>query len=374
MLKLITIFNILGDYMTQVFNFSAGPATMPKDVLLQAQTELLNWKNQNTSVMEVSHRGIPFMELVKQAEIDLRNLYSIPDNYKIMFLQGGARGQFAAIPMNLANKKGKALYLTSGHWSKTAADEARLFCDVNEINILSDNEPLSISNLDFTEQAENYDYVHYCPNETISGLEIFDIPNVGNTTLIADMSSTILSRKIDINKFGMIYAGAQKNLGPSGVTIVIIREDLLNQARLATPSIWNYSIQVAKDSMINTPPTFAWYICALVFKYWLQRGGLNFIEEHNKVKAQLLYKCIDQSKLFKNNICPQNRSLMNITFTTGNSDLDTKFIQEANNIGLLALKGHKVLGGMRASIYNAMPLEGVKKLITFIEEFDQKNS
>lgn len=360
--------------MSQFFNFSAGPATMPKAVLEQAQKELLNWQEQHSSVMEVSHRSTLFMNLIKQAERDFRKLYAIPDNYKIMFLQGGARGQFAAIPMNLANKTGKALYLTSGHWSKTAATEARLFCNVDEVNILNNEELLSVNLLDFSQQAQDYDYVHYCPNETISGVEIFDIPNVGNTTLVADMSSTILSRKIDISKFGLIYAGAQKNLGPSGVTIVIVRDDLIDDARLATPTIWNYGIQAQRDSMINTPPTFAWYICALVFDYWLKQGGLDNIEKNNKIKAALLYEYIDQSQLFSNNVNKQNRSLMNITFTTNDDGINTKFITEANEKGLQALKGHKVQGGMRASIYNAMPIEGVQALIEFMKKFELENN
>ena len=359
--------------MDQFFNFSAGPATMPKAVLKQAQSELLNWQEQHSSVMEVSHRSALFMSLIKQAERDFRKLYAIPDNYKIMFLQGGARGQFAAIPMNLANQKGKTLYLTSGHWSKTAAAEARLFCSVDEVNILKEDNLLSVTSLDFSQLAQNYDYVHYCPNETISGVEIFDIPDVGDATLVADMSSTILSRKIDISKFGLIYAGAQKNLGPSGVTLVIVREDLLGNARLATPTIWNYSIQTQRDSMINTPPTFAWYICALVFDYWLKQGGLSNIEKNNKAKAELLYNYIDQSALFYNNVSPQNRSLMNVTFTTHNDELNTKFVTEANKHGLQALKGHKVQGGMRASIYNAMPIEGVQALIAFMKKFEQEN-
>ncbi|MGY4675772.1 3-phosphoserine/phosphohydroxythreonine transaminase [Ursidibacter arcticus] len=359
--------------MTQVFNFSAGPAMMPKAVLEQAQAELLNWQEQQTSVMEVSHRGKLFMELITQADKDFRELYNIPENYKILFLQGGARGQFAAIPMNLIGEKGKALYLTSGHWSATAAKEARLFCEIDEINILEQSDTLKVANLDFSNIAEQYDYIHYCPNETISGVEIFDLPNVGNSVLVADMSSNILSREIDISKFGIIYAGAQKNLGPAGITIVIVREDLIGKARKATPSIWNYEVQAKSDSMINTPPTFAWYLCSLVFKHLLKEGGVKAVEQRNQAKAKLLYDYLDQSDFYRNTVAIENRSLMNITFTTGNDELNAKFVTEATANGLQALKGHKVLGGMRASIYNAMPIEGVQALITFMQKFAEEN-
>lgn len=360
--------------MTEVYNFSAGPAMMPKKVLEHAQKELLNWLDQGTSVMEVSHRGKLFMELAAQSEADLRKLYNIPENYRILFLQGGARGQFAAIPMNLIGKKGKALYLNSGHWSATAAKEARNFTEIDEINILETDPQLKVNRLDFSDIAEQYDYVHYCTNETISGVEIFDIPNVGNTPLVADMSSDILSRGIDISKFSMIYAGAQKNLGPAGITIVIIRDDLLGNARKDTPSIWNYAVQRDADSMINTPPTFAWYLCSLVFKHLLAEGGLKATEERNVAKASLLYDYLDSSKFYYNTVAKENRSLMNVTFTTGNDELNAKFVAEATACGLQALKGHKVLGGMRASIYNAMPIEGVQALIKFMQEFELRNA
>lgn len=356
--------------MMQIYNFSAGPAMMPNAVLAQAQAELQNWQGLGTSVMEVSHRGKPFMDLVSQAEKDFRTLYSIPDNYKILFLQGGARGQFSAIPMNLIGKKGKALYLNSGHWSATAAKEARLFCEIDEISILQQGEELGIGALDFSDIAEQYDYVHYCPNETISGVEIFDVPKVGNAVLVADMSSTILSREIDISQFGLIYAGAQKNLGPAGITIVIVREELIGNARTATPSIWNYAVQANSDSMINTPPTFAWYLCSLVFKHLLANGGISAVEARNRAKAELLYDYLDQSTFYRNTVEKANRSRMNVTFTTDNDELNAKFVAEATACGLQALKGHKVLGGMRASIYNAMPIEGVQALIAFMREFE----
>ena len=359
--------------MSNVFNFSAGPAMMPPEVLQQAQAELLNWQNQGTSVMEVSHRGKYFIELAEQSVKDFRQLFNIPSNYKILFLQGGARGQFAAIPMNLIGEKGKALYLNSGHWSATAAKEARNFAEIDEINILDQNGELKINRLDFSDIAEQYDYVHYCPNETISGVEIFEEPKVGNAVLVADMSSNILSRKIDVNKFGLIYAGAQKNLGPAGITIVIVREDLIGNARKATPSIWDYAVQTKADSMINTPPTFAWYLCALVFKHLLTQGGLDAMEQRNRAKAELLYQYLDNSRLFRNTVAKQNRSIMNVTFTTGNDELNAKFVAEATAAGLQALKGHKVLGGMRASIYNAMPIEGVRALVAFMQKFEAEN-
>ncbi len=359
--------------MSNVFNFSAGPAMMPPEVLQQAQAELLNWQNQGTSVMEVSHRGKYFIELAEQSVKDFRQLFNIPSNYKILFLQGGARGQFAAIPMNLIGEKGKALYLNSGHWSATAAKEARNFAEIDEINILDQNSELKINRLDFSDIAEQYDYVHYCPNETISGVEIFEEPKVGNAVLVADMSSNILSRKIDVSKFGLIYAGAQKNLGPAGITIVIVREDLIGNARKATPSIWDYAVQTKADSMINTPPTFAWYLCALVFKHLLTQGGLDAMEQRNRAKAELLYQYLDNSRLFRNTVAKQNRSIMNVTFTTGNDELNAKFVAEATAAGLQALKGHKVLGGMRASIYNAMPIEGVQALVAFMQKFEAEN-
>lgn len=358
----------------KVFNFSAGPAMMPKAVLEKAQAELLNWLNQGTSVMEVSHRGKLFMEMIADCEQDFRRLFNVPENYKVLFLQGGARGQFAAIPMNLGNKKGKALYLNDGHWSATAAKEARNFIEVDEINILNSDRTLQVERLDFSDIAEQYDYVHYCTNETISGVEIFEVPNVGNAVLVADMSSDILSRQIDISKFGVIYAGAQKNMGPSGITIVIVREDLLGQARKETPSIWNYEIQANNDSMINTPPTFAWYLCSLVYKDLLANGGLAAVEQRNRAKAELLYNYLDQSSFYRNYVAKNNRSLMNITFTTDNDELNAKFVAEATKAGLQALKGHKVLGGMRASIYNAMPIEGVEALIAFMQKFEQENA
>ncbi|MDU8924240.1 3-phosphoserine/phosphohydroxythreonine transaminase [Pasteurellaceae bacterium LIM206] len=361
--------------MSNVFNFSAGPAMMPPAVLKKAQEELLDWRNQGVSVMEVSHRGKYFMELITQADKDFRKLYHVPDNYKVLFLQGGARGQFAAIPMNLIGEKGKALYLNSGHWSATAAKEARNFAEIDEISIIEEKDGLTaVKNLDFSDIAEQYDYVHYCPNETITGVEINEIPNVGNAVLVADMSSNIMSRRVDVSKFGLIYAGAQKNLGPAGIVIVIVREDLIGKARKATPSIWNYEVQANADSMINTPPTFAWYLCSLVFKDLLANGGVDAVAARNVKKAELLYRYLDQTSFYHNTIAKPFRSIMNVTFTTGNDELNAKFVAEATAAGLQALKGHKVFGGMRASIYNAMPIEGVETLIAFMKKFERENA
>lgn len=362
--------------MTQVFNFSAGPAMISKPVLEKAQSELLNWLGQGTSVMEVSHRGKLFMEMITECDKDLRQLFNVPDNYKILFLQGGARGQFAAVPMNLIGAKGKALYLNSGHWSGMAAKEARNFCELDEISIVDkdENGVISVNRTDFSDIAEQYDYVHYCTNETITGVQIKEIPKVGNAVLVADMSSDIMSKPVDISKFGLIYAGAQKNLGPAGITLVIVREDLIGHARQATPSIWNYETQANSDSMINTPPTFAWYLCALVFKQMLAEGGLEIYAKRNEKKAALLYSYLEQSQFYRNYIAVANRSVMNVTFSTDNDELNAKFVAEAAEAGLQALKGHKVLGGMRASIYNAMPIEGVEALIAFMKKFEAENA
>ncbi|TNH06087.1 3-phosphoserine/phosphohydroxythreonine transaminase [Testudinibacter sp. TR-2022] len=360
--------------MSKVFNFSAGPAMMPQAVLAQAQQELLNWEGLQTSVMEVSHRGKHFMALAERSIQQLRELLAIPDNYQVLFAQGGARGQFAAVPMNLLSENGKALYLNSGYWSAAAAKEARLFGEINEVTISAEQDGVvAVDQLDFSEVAAQYDYVHYCPNETISGIEIFDVPKVGDAVLVADMSSNILSRAIDVSKFGVIYAGAQKNMGPSGIVILIVRDDLIGKARANTPSIWNYQILRDNDSMFNTPPTFAWYLCSLVFQWLLDNGGLTAMESRNRAKAEKLYAYLDQSDFYRNTVAVANRSLMNVTFTCSDDELNAKFVAEATKCGLQALKGHRIVGGMRASIYNAMPLEGVEALIAFMQQFAQAN-
>lgn len=360
--------------MSQVYNFSAGPALLPKSVLEKAQQELLNWEGLHSSVMEVSHRGKNFIELAERSINDVRKLLNIPDNYQVLFAQGGARGQFAAIPMNLLSAEGKALYLNSGYWSQEASKEAKRYGTIDEVDISELNDgTVGVKSLDFSEKAKGYDYVHYCPNETISGVEIFEEPDVGDAVLVADMSSNILSRPIDVSKYGLIYAGAQKNMGPSGIVILIVRDDLIGKASPATPSVWNYEILRDKDSMYNTPPTFAWYLCSLVFEWLLQQGGLESMEQRNRQKAELLYQYIDQSELFYNEVAVANRSLMNVTFTTGNSELDAKFVAQATANGLQAIKGHRIVGGMRASIYNAMPQAGVEALIEFMKKFTAEN-
>ncbi|MBV7387503.1 3-phosphoserine/phosphohydroxythreonine transaminase [Pasteurellaceae bacterium TAE3-ERU1] len=359
--------------MSKVFNFSAGPAMMPADVLEKAQNELRNWEELHTSVMEVSHRGKNFMALAKRSIEQVRELLAIPDNYQVLFAQGGARGQFAAIPMNLLGPKGKALYLNSGYWSNAAADEAKRYGEIEVKDILVEKDGKSAVALpDLSQIAKEYDYVHYCPNETISGVEIFDVPEVGEGVLVADMSSTILSRPIDVSRFGMIYAGAQKNVGPAGITLLIVRDDLIGHAQAITPSIWNYQVLRDSDSMFNTPPTFAWYLCSLVFEWLLQHGGLAAMEQRNQEKAQTLYRYIDQSAVFHNTVSVDNRSRMNVTFTTGNAERDAEFVAKATVAGLQALKGHRIVGGMRASIYNAMPLAGVEALIEFMQGFEQR--
>ena len=356
--------------MSNVFNFSAGPAMMPPEVLQQAQAELLNWQNQGTSVMEVSHRGKYFIELAEQSVKDFRQLFNIPSNYKILFLQGGARGQFAAIPMNLIGEKGKALYLNSGHWSATAAKEARNFAEIDEINILDQNGELKINRLDFSDIAEQYDYVHYCPNETISGVEIFEEPKVGNAVLVADMSSNILSRKIDVNKFGLIYAGAQKNIGPGGVVVVIARKSFLAGRNKALPSMLNYEVHMDNNSLYNTPPAFAVYVVGKVAKWLKAQGGLEVMARRNEEKAKIVYDVIDAYPDFYHGYAEkESRSLMNVTFGLPTKELEEKFATEAKTLGMDGLKGHRSVGGLRASIYNAMPKAGCEKLAEFMEEF-----
>ncbi|MBE2895643.1 3-phosphoserine/phosphohydroxythreonine transaminase [Pasteurellaceae bacterium HPA106] len=359
--------------MSKVFNFSAGPAMMPAEVLEKAQNELRNWEELQTSVMEVSHRGKNFMALAKRSIEQVRELLAIPDNYQVLFAQGGARGQFAAIPMNLLTPKGKALYLNSGYWSNAAADEAKRYGTIEVQDILVEKKGQSAVDLpDLSAVASQYDYVHYCPNETISGVEIFDVPDVGDGVLVADMSSTILSRPIDVSRFGLIYAGAQKNVGPAGITLIIVRDDLIGRAQPITPSIWNYQVLRDSDSMFNTPPTFAWYLCSLVFEWLLQHGGLDAMAQRNQTKAQALYNFIDQSAVFHNTVARENRSRMNVTFTTGDAERDMQFVAQATAAGLQALKGHRIVGGMRASIYNAMPLDGINALIDFMQAFEQQ--
>ncbi|MBL0711827.1 MAG: 3-phosphoserine/phosphohydroxythreonine transaminase [Colwellia sp.] len=362
--------------MSEVFNFCAGPAMLPKAVMIKAQKEFINWNNTGSSVMELSHRSGIYMAMAAQAEADLRELMAIPDNYKVLFCHGGGRGQFSAVPLNLLPQGKSADYIVNGSWSKAAAVEAKNFGDINVINIReehSDGETslIPLKNWSLNKEAA---YVHYCPNETVDGIEINDIPETNGVPLVADMSSTILSHEIDVAKFGLIYAGAQKNIGPSGLTIVIVREDLLGHAHQATPCIMNYKTSADNDSMYNTPPTYAWYLAGLVFQWLKDLGGIKAIAKINQAKAELLYQAIDESDFYQNHIEAQYRSKMNIPFWLKDESLNKQFLTQAEDHGLMALKGHRIVGGMRASIYNAMPIEGVQALVDFMKKFEQENS
>lgn len=355
--------------MSRLFNFSAGPAMLPESVLATAQSELLDWHDSGMSVMEMSHRGKEFMSIASKTETDLRQLLAIPDNYKVLFLQGGASSQFAMVPMNLARAGDSVDYINTGAWSKKAIAEAKRYCNVNVI-WSGENSNFSTTpeegELNFDDKAA---YVHYTPNETIGGVEFPYIPDTGDIPLVADMSSTILSRPLDVSRFGIIYAGAQKNIGPAGLTLVIIREDLLGSAQDATPSMFNYQIHADNDSMYNTPPTFAIYLAGLVFEWLLEIGGLSAMGEINKRKADLLYQCIDDSAYYQSPVEVRSRSWMNVPFTLADADKDSEFLQQASAQNLTTLKGHRSVGGMRASIYNAMPEEGVKALVAFMKSF-----
>ncbi|KJR21587.1 phosphoserine transaminase [Vibrio navarrensis] len=357
-----------------VFNFSAGPAALPKPVMQQAQQELLDWQGLGTSVMEISHRSKEFVAVAEQSERDLRDLLNIPDNYKVLFCQGGARAQFAAVPLNLLGDAQTATYIDAGYWAQSAVEEAKKYCepDVFDAKTSIDGKVAVLPALQWKIHPDAA-YVHFCPNETIDGIEINDLP-VTDKPIVADMSSTILSREIDVSQYGVIYAGAQKNIGPSGIAIAIVRDDLLGLAKQVLPSVLDYKTLAEQDSMFNTPPTFAWYLSGLVFKWLKAQGGVKAIEQINREKAALLYNYIDQSDFYINNIHPQNRSLMNVPFQMVKPELDALFLKQADAVGLKSLKGHRVAGGMRASIYNAMPLEGVQALVDFMRKFEQENA
>ena len=357
--------------MDRVFNFSAGPAALPLEVLQQAQAEMVNWHGCGMSVMEMSHRGKEYMAIQAEAEADLRELMGIPANYKVLFLQGGASLQFAMVPMNLLRGKASADYLNTGEWSKKAIKEAKKY---GAVNVIASSEDKNFSYAPAFSQWKldpNAAYVHITQNETIGGVEIFETPDAGNVPLVSDMSSTILSRPFDVSKFGLIYAGAQKNIGPAGLTIVIVREDLIGQTVAGTPTMMDYQIQAENDSMYNTPPTYAIYIAGLVFKMLKAKGGIAAMEKTNRAKAKILYDVLDASSFFASPVAKENRSLMNIPFTLKNADLDEEFIKGAKARGMIQLKGHRSVGGMRASIYNAMPVEGVQALADFMREFEK---
>lgn len=357
-----------------IYNFSAGPAVLPKEVLQQAQAEMLDWQGSGMSVMEMSHRGREFMGIAAEAEADLRELMAIPANYKVLFLQGGAHLQFSMIPLNLLRGKTTADYVNTGIWSKKSIDEAKKFAHVNEVASSADRQFSYAPELSSWKLDKNAAYVHYTPNETIGGVELNWVPDVGDVPLVADMSSNILSRVIDVSKFGLIYAGAQKNIGPAGLALVIVRDDLLGHAAAGTPTMLDYKIHADNDSMYNTPPTYGIYMAGLVFKWLKKNGGVAAMEKVNIAKANLLYDAIDASKGFYH--CPvalQNRSRMNVPFRTKDAAMDGEFLKQAEARGLMQLKGHKLAGGMRASIYNAMPLAGVQALASFMNEFALEN-
>jgi phosphoserine aminotransferase len=356
----------------RVFNFSAGPAALPEPVLLRAQSELLDWRGSGMSVLEVSHRGADFVDCAAKAERDLRALLAVPDNYKVLFLAGGATLQFASVPLNLSVAGATADYVITGSWGSKAKSEAERYLSVNVAADAKSSGYTTVPPVSQWRLDSRATYVHYTPNETIHGVEIHDVPDVGDVPLVADMSSNILSRPIDVQRFGVIYAGAQKNIGPAGLGLVIVREDLIGHARRETPGVIDYKLMADSDSMWNTPPTFAWYLAGLVFEWLLEQGGLAAIEAVNKRKAQKLYSCIDASDLYTNKVDVTFRSRMNVPFTLANADLDKRFLDESKAAGLTNLKGHRAVGGMRASIYNAVSEAAVDALVEFMKDFERR--
>jgi len=361
-------------FMARVINFSAGPAALPLEVLEQAKAELPDWQGSGMSVMEVSHRSKAFIAVAEQAEADLRELLGVSDDYAVMFLQGGATQQFALLPMNLAQPGDSVDYLVTGSWSKKAAKEAGVVRTVNVVADGADSSYTDVPAADGWQLDANAAYFHYTPNETIGGVEIHAPPQVGAVPIVADMSSTILSRPVDIDRFGAIYAGAQKNIGPAGLTIVIMRRDLLERVPADVPNILRYKSHADGGSMLNTPPTFAWYLSGLVFQWLKGQGGLTAMAKQNQAKAGLLYNAIDESGFYANPVAKPYRSWMNVPFTLAKPELDGAFLTQAEAAGLLNLKGHRSVGGMRASIYNAMPIDGVQALVDFMAEFERTNA
>ena len=358
----------------RVFNFAAGPAALPLEVLEQVQAELTDWRGCGMSVMEVSHRSKAFIAVAQEAESLLRELLDVPSTYKVLFLQGGGTGQFAAIPLNFARPDAVVDYVNTGSWSKKAIGEAKRL--VAKVNVVADEAASNYSTVPAAESLKptaGAAYFHYTPNETIGGVEFPYVPNTGAVTLVADFSSTLLSRPIDVSKFGLIYAGAQKNIGPSGLCVVIVREDLVGKARPGTPSIWDYKAMADEGSMLNTPPTFGLYVAGLVFKWLKAQGGLQGMAERNRAKAEKLYRAIDESGFYRNPVAKNCRSWMNVPFTLAKPDLDKTFLAEAQAAGLTNLEGHRSVGGMRASIYNAMPPAGVDALVSFMQDFQRRH-
>ena len=359
--------------MSRVYNFSAGPAVLPEEVLKEAAEEMLDYKGTGMSVMEMSHRSQAFKEIIETAEADIRELMNIPDNYKVLFLQGGASQQFAMIPMNLM-KNGVADYIVTGQWAKKAAAEAEKYGKVNIIASSADKTFSYIPDCSDLPVSDDADYVYICENNTIYGTKYKELPNTKGKTLVADVSSCFLSEPVDVTKYGVIYGGVQKNVGPAGTVIVIIREDLISDDVLpGTPTMLKYKTHADANSLYNTPPAYGIYICGKVFKWLKKQGGLAVMKEKNEKKAKILYDFLDQSKLFKGTVVPKDRSLMNVPFVTGDADLDAKFVKEAKEAGFENLKGHRTVGGMRASIYNAIPIEGVEALVAFMKKFEEEN-
>ena len=360
--------------MARVYNFSAGPAVLPEEVLQEAADEMLDYRGTGMSVMEMSHRSKAYDTIIKEAEADLRELMNIPDNYKVLFLQGGASQQFAMIPMNLMKNR-VADYIVTGHWAKKAYQEASLYGKANKIASSEDKTFSYIPDCSDLPISEDADYVYICENNTIYGTKFKTLPNTKGKPLVADVSSCFLSEPVDVTKYGVIYGGVQKNIGPAGVVIVIIREDLITEDVLpGTPTMLRYKIHADADSLYNTPPAYGIYICGKVFKWLKKMGGLEAMKERNEKKAKILYDYLDESKLFKGTVRKEDRSLMNVPFITGNEELDAKFVKEAKEAGFENLKGHRTVGGMRASIYNAMPIEGVEKLVEFMKKFEAENA
>lgn len=357
----------------RVYNFSAGPAILPEEVLKKAAAEMLEYGNSGQSVMEMSHRSKEYQAIIDSVEAKLRDLMNIPENYKVLFLQGGASSQFAMIPLNLMNKNGKADFVLTGQWANKAYQEASRYGKCNAVASSKDKTFSYIPELDKSKFDPEADYFHICYNNTIYGTRFNELPDTGDVPIIADMSSCILSEPVDVAKYGMIYAGAQKNMGPAGLTVVIIREDLIGNAMDITPTMFNYQTHADNGSMYNTPPTYGIYILGLVLDWVAEKGGLAAMAEINKEKAAILYDFLDESKLFKATVSGKDRSLMNVPFVTGNEELDAKFVAESKKAGFINLKGHRSVGGMRASIYNAMPVEGVKALVDFMRKFEAEN-
>ena len=359
--------------MERVYNFSAGPSMLPESVLQKAAEQMVNYEGCGMSVMEMSHRSKDYEAIIKGCEALVRELMNVPDNYKVLFLQGGASSQFTMIPMNIGNKNKKCDIVITGQWAKKAAQEAKRYITVNEVASSADKTFSYIPKLDKSTFSKDADYFYICMNNTIYGTKYNELPDTGDVPLIADISSMVMSEELDVSKFGMLYAGAQKNLGPAGVTLCIIREDLIGNQMEQTPIMFNYQIHVDNGSMYNTPPTYGIYIMKLVLEWIKEQGGIKAVQKVNEAKAKLLYDFLDSSSMFRGTVVPEDRSLMNIPFVTGDEELDAKFVKEAKEAGFVNLKGHRTVGGMRASIYNAMPMEGVEKLVAFMKKFEAEN-